>query len=260
VKLQRTPKIPSAKELRAEPVGTAYVYRRFLIFGSEATWFVVVKVGADRWMRAQSATSLDDAVAALHGFRAAHTLVVDDLDSNGMAKRMNRKEVEADGTAEHVCLHRGTLAHLPEREERVRPDQAAIAAARRAAATKAGAKALATELARHRPERGATKKQLDALARVIGKLPPDLAQLLRWSNGHRGLELMSIERMIDLHEFLETPGFLALNENENGDYWGLLLTGPLRGALAYHDSDLADPDADAIVATSILAWISDPER
>ncbi len=176
-----------------------------------------------------------------------------------MAKLVTRKEVEYDGTEDHVGLFTGSLAasKRPKRAEPSRPNIRAIAAARRAAGTKTGAASFAKLLALHRKDRGATKRQLAELAGWIGTVPPDLAQLLAWSNGNTELGLMSIAEMIEVYGAREAPETLPLNANENGDYWCLILTGPLRGALISDDYELDDPPAEAIDAISLRAWLAD---
>ena len=258
MKLERAKAIPNAKALLAAPVGTTFVYQRELMFAPGPVWLVVAKLGVDRWVRAQSAKSLQLALAAIRSGVGAtqDTQFVDDLDSKGMAKRLTAKEVQADGDAPHVGLFVGVLETLPVREERPRADLKGIAAARRAATTSAGAAALVEQLARFEPEAGATQQQqLKMLARAIGKIPVVLVQLLKWSNGHRALELMSIEEMLEVSDTVDRRDFIALNRNENGDHWGLALEGPAKGALLYGECDLEDPDADDIVATCLVAWL-----
>jgi hypothetical protein len=252
---------PEAAALLNAPTGTTYAYRRFLIFAENPVWIVATKIENDRWVHAQATTSVKDAVAVMSdagGGNDNRRQVIADCDSKETAKRLIAKEVEADGSEPHVGLFVGQLSSgmVPERTPVERPDAAGIAAARRLASTTEGAKALAAELKRFAPGKGTSEKQLAALHEVLEEVPPDLEQLLRWSNGHQALELMSVEAMIEVNGDLDRDGLFVLNDNENGDYWGIVTQGPLKGALFYDDYSVGDdPPADAVKAASILDWL-----
>jgi hypothetical protein len=256
--LERTDDFPDARALQRAAVGTVYAYRRYLIFGPDPMYFVIAKLDDERWVRAQAAASFQAALAAMSRDAGdGATRVIDDCDSKTLARLLTRKEVKADGNEAHVGLFTATLSpdEWPKRPRPDRPDVAAIAAARKRAKTAEGERALAAELARLKPQAGATPKELAMLDEALGGAPKDLRQLLSWSNGHARLELMSIEQMIEVNRDLERENLFVLNDNDNGDYWGLVTDGPLAGALFYDDYDFHDPPSDAIKATSILDWL-----
>lgn len=243
-------------------MGTTFVYRRNLIFGPEPLWFVCTKLDDDRWVRAQSPRSIKAALAVVSGASAQmHEAVLDDCNSKELARLLTPKEVEADGQESHVGLFVGQLAAdgVPRREAPDRPDSKGIARAYREARTPAGAEALASELARFERKKGASKADLAALDEVLRGQHPDLLQLLRWSDGHPELELMTVAQMLDVNDSLEREGLFVLNDNDNGDYWGLVTSGPLKGALFYDDYDLRDPPAEAVKANSLLDWLKQLE-
>lgn len=252
---------PKAAALMKADTGTTYVYRRFLIFSEHPVWMAATKVESDRWLHAQASTSLQDALAVMGdtvGGNDNRRQFIADCDSKATAKRLIAKEVEADRNEPHVGLFVGQLPRElnPERNPVDRPDVARIASARHLASTTEGSNALAAELKRFVPGKGASPKQLAALREVFEELPPDLEQLLRWSNGHEALELMTIQAMIEVNHDLERGGLFVLNDNDNGDYWGIVTQGPLQGALLYDDYDVeGDPPADAIKANCILDWL-----
>lgn len=255
--LEKALTLPDVGALLAAPVGSIFVYRRELLFAPVPLFFAVVKLGADRWVRTQSDESLERALEAIATDFVAtgHTRLVDDVDSSAMSKRLTASEVDADGEAPHVGLFAGHLERVPVREALIRADLGTIRAAREAAATRAGRAALEQALARFTPGRGATRQELELLSELVGHVPVDLAQLLSWSNGHEALELMSIDELTDALDAFEEGTFLPLNRNENGDHWGMALTGPAKGALVWAEADVADPLADDLVAVSLLAWL-----
>lgn len=252
---------PKAAALLSASMGTTYAYRRFLIFAEQPVWVAATKIESDRWVHAQATTSLQDTWVIMGdegGGNDNRRQVIADCDSDATALRLIAKEVEADGAEPHVGLFVGQLPSgmIPKRTRVDRPDVARIAAARRLASTTEGVKALDAELKRFAPGKGASSKQLAALRELFEELPPDLEQLLRWSNGHQALELMSVEAMIEVNGDLERDALFILNDNENGDYWGIVTRGPLKGALFYDDYSVADdPPADAVKAASILDWL-----
>lgn len=267
MKLTQVSTYPKATGLLKSPIGTTYVYRRFLIFAKEPVWIVATKVEDDRWIHAQAIASVKAALSVMSAEGTeggdGKTCVIADCDSKTTAKRLIAKEIEADRGEDHVGLFVGQLApdEVPKQAPIDRPDAKAIAAARRLAATSNGAKALAAELRRFEPGKGASPKQLAALGEAFDEVPPDLQQLLRWSNGHEELGLMSIDAMIEVNGDLDRDGLFVLNDNENGDYWGIVTKGPLKGALFYDDYGLNDdPPAHAIKASSILDWLKQAVR